>query len=89
MPDAAALEQARALVAEVAGPGIVDDVQPDDDVLLAGVNSGDLIRLTLLLEERLGAELDADDLSELRTLAGIARFLERVGTAKEEAAWPG
>ena len=68
----------RELLSELVG-GIADELGSDDDLLLAGIDSGDLIRLGMLIEDRYGVELKADDLAGLRRLAAIDALVNRVG----------
>lgn len=68
---------ARELLIEL-DPGLaplVDDLRPQDDLQEAGIDSADLIRLSLLIEERLSIELDTGDLDRLMTIAGIEETL--------------
>jgi acyl carrier protein len=67
---------ARELLAEVTGAEVAERVGPADDLVLAGVDSGDLIRLALLIEERLDGALDPERLQDLRTLAAIDAVLQ-------------
>lgn len=69
---------ARDLLSDLVGP-VADDLRPDDDLLQSGVDSGDLIRLGMLIEDRYGVELQADDLAGLRTIDAIDALLTRVG----------
>lgn len=68
----------RELLGQLVGP-VVDDLRPEDDLLQSGVDSGDLIRLGMLIEDRYGVELQADDLAGLRTIDAIDALLTRVG----------
>ena len=55
-----------------------------DDLTTAGLNSGDLIRLALAIEERTGNPLDDDELTALHTIAGIDEVLTaRAATVSE------
>ncbi|MFE6780298.1 phosphopantetheine-binding protein [Streptomyces sp. NPDC057702] len=56
-------------------PQLIEGVPGDADLINAGLNSGDLIRLALALEERTGAALDDDELGALHTLDGINQVL--------------
>ncbi|GAA4667027.1 phosphopantetheine-binding protein [Streptomyces youssoufiensis] len=56
-------------------PQLIEGVPGDADLINAGLNSGDLIRLALALEERTGAPLDDDELGALHTLDGINQVL--------------
>jgi acyl carrier protein len=69
----------RDLLGQLVGP-VADDLRPDDDLLLSGIDSGDLVRLGMLIEDRYGVELQADDLAGLRTLDAIDALLTRVGS---------
>lgn len=68
----------RELLSELVG-GIADELGSDDDLLLAGIDSGDLIRLGMLIEDRYGVELKADDLAGLRSIDAIDALVNRVG----------
>jgi acyl carrier protein len=56
-------------------PEIVAQIPADADLILAGINSGDLIRLGLTIEERTHLPLSDDDLMDLQTVGGIDRVL--------------
>lgn len=56
-------------------PELLDELPPDADLSAAGLNSGDVIRLSLAIEERSGTPLDDDELAALHTLDGIDRVL--------------
>lgn len=72
----AEMSPGRKLLIEVLDvPDIAATVPLDRDLLLAGINSGDLIRLGLLIEERTKRPLNDDDLLALQTVAGIDRLL--------------
>ncbi|MEE1928330.1 acyl carrier protein [Streptomyces sp. TRM 70351] len=58
--------------AEFADAGRVGD---DVDLAASGIDSGDLVRLVLLVEQRVGVEITADDMEELRTIADYERFV--------------
>lgn len=68
----------RALLAELVGDGTASQLDPGADLVRSGVNSGELVRLALLIEERYDKELSSDDLGELRTLDGIESLLQRL-----------
>lgn len=72
------VERGRALLAELIGDGVASQVEPGADLVRAGVNSGELVRMALLIEERYDTELSSDDMGELRTLEGIGSLLERL-----------
>ena len=56
-------------------PELVSEIGEDTELILAGINSGDLIRLGLVIEERTSQPLSDDDLTDLQTVAGIDRVL--------------
>lgn len=66
---------ARSLLAELVSPAVAEGLAPDDDLVLGGVDSGDLIRLALAIEDRFDVQVDAGALEELRTLAALDRLL--------------
>lgn len=47
----------------------------DEDLAASGIDSGDLVRLILLVEERTGIEITAGDMQELRTIGDYERFV--------------
>jgi acyl carrier protein len=55
---------------------ILDDLGEDVSLLEAGIQSAQMIELTLLLEDRLGKALRADELDRLATLRGIDALLD-------------
>ena len=63
------------LLATVDMPDIALKVPADDDLVLAGINSGDINRLGLAIEQRTDRALTDDDLVELQTVSGIDRVL--------------
>ena len=72
----ATLSPGRQLLMEVLDvPEIAVKIPPETDLILAGINSGDLIRLGLTIEERTQLPLTDDDLMDLQTVAGIDRVL--------------
>jgi len=56
-------------------PEVAAKIPSDADLILAGINSGDLIRLGLSIEERTHLPLSDDDLMDLQTVDGIDRVL--------------
>ncbi|MFF3345855.1 phosphopantetheine-binding protein [Streptomyces sp. NPDC002779] len=56
-------------------PELLDGIGRDDDLTTAGLNSGDLIRLALAIEEQTGSPLADDELTALHTVAGIDQVL--------------
>ncbi|MGY0065351.1 acyl carrier protein [Streptomyces sp. QTS137] len=77
----------RELLVELTGTAEFADAErigDDTDLAASGIDSGDLVRLVLLVEQRLGVEITADDMEELRTIADYERF-----TAERSAAGAG
>jgi acyl carrier protein len=71
-----ALTPGRQLLMEVLDvPEVARKIRADEDLILAGINSGDLIRLGLTIEERTHLPLTDDDLMDLQTVDGIDRVL--------------
>lgn len=66
---------ARAFLAGVIGAAAAAGVGPDEDLVMAGIDSGDLIRLALSVEERYDVQLEAGRFAELRTLRALADLL--------------
>jgi acyl carrier protein len=71
----------RALIAELVGPSFAARLEAGADLVRSGVNSGDLVRLALLIEERYGTELASDEMGQLHTIDGIDRLIERLAGA--------
>jgi acyl carrier protein len=70
------LSPGRQLLMEVLDvPEVAAQIPADADLILAGINSGDLIRLGLSIEERTHLPLTDDDLMDLQTVDGIDRVL--------------
>ncbi|MBC2905590.1 phosphopantetheine-binding protein [Streptomyces cupreus] len=66
-------------------PELLDGIGRDDDLTTAGLNSGDLIRLALAIEEQTGSPLDDDELTALHTVAGIDQVLTARSASVSEA----
>ncbi|MCL7426160.1 phosphopantetheine-binding protein [Streptomyces sp. NPDC057806] len=66
-------------------PELLDGIGRDDDLTTAGLNSGDLIRLALAIEERTGSPLDDDELTALHTVEGIDQVLTARSASVSEA----
>jgi acyl carrier protein len=70
------LSPGRQLLMEVLDvPEVAAKIPADADLILAGINSGDLIRLGLSIEERTHLPLTDDDVMDLQTVDGIDRVL--------------
>jgi acyl carrier protein len=66
----------RELLVELTGTTeYADQVGEDVDLAASGIDSGDLVRLVLLVEQRLGVEITAEDMEGLRTIADYERFV--------------
>lgn len=72
----------RTLLVELTGTTeFADSVGDDVDLAASGIDSGDLVRLVLLVEQRTGVEITAEDTEQLRTIADYERFVaERAAT---------
>ena len=71
----------RTMLVELTGTTeFADGVGDDEDLSASGMDSGDLVRLALLIEERTGQEVTAEDLEGLSTIADYERFLATRGT---------
>ncbi|MEU5538815.1 acyl carrier protein [Streptomyces sp. NPDC020362] len=71
----------RELLVELTGTTEYAETIGDDEELAgSGIDSGDLVRLLLLVEQRTGVEIGAGDMEELRTIGDYERFVaERSG----------
>ncbi|MFJ5549107.1 phosphopantetheine-binding protein [Streptomyces sp. NPDC093225] len=56
-------------------PGLLDRVADEDDLVGAGVNSGELIRVALACEDLLGRPLDDAELACLTSVRAVAGLL--------------
>ncbi|MFI5797411.1 acyl carrier protein [Streptomyces sp. NPDC051677] len=59
-------------------PALLDRVGDEDDFAAAGISSGELIRLALSLEERLGRALGDEELLALTSVRAVAQLLAEV-----------
>ena len=64
-------------------PELLDEADPGSDLVSLGINSGDLLRLAVAVEDRTGVALSDDELAALHTLDGIERVLRVHGVADE------
>ncbi|MEU8541469.1 acyl carrier protein [Streptomyces sp. NPDC048717] len=74
----------RELLVELTGMEEYADVQrvaDDTDLAASGIDSGDLVRLVLLVEQRAGVEITADDMERLHSIADYERFVAERSTA--------
>ncbi|MEU5648302.1 acyl carrier protein [Streptomyces pseudogriseolus] len=72
----------RELLVELTGTAEYADAIGDDvDLAASGIDSGDLVRLVLLVEQRTGVEITAEDMEKLHTIADFERFVEERSVA--------
>jgi acyl carrier protein len=77
----------RQLLAEITGtPGLVARIGPGQDLLSAGIGSGDVIRLVAALEERHGIEVGAAELDRLHTIAAFEQYAADAAERLEQGA---
>jgi hypothetical protein len=57
-------------------PALLDRIGDQDDLLAAGVNSGELILVAVRCEERIGRPLSESELSALVSIDAVAKILE-------------
>ncbi|MGF1426651.1 acyl carrier protein [Kitasatospora sp. LaBMicrA B282] len=66
----------RSMLVELTGtPEYTEGIGDDVDLAASGIDSGDLVRLVLLIEERTGVEVTAEDMEQLTTIADYERFV--------------
>jgi acyl carrier protein len=58
-------------------PHVLEGVTGEQDLLAAGVNSGELILITMECERRIGRPLSDAELSSLASIDDVARLLGR------------
>jgi acyl carrier protein len=56
-------------------PALLDRVADDDDLIGAGINSGELVQIALHCEEQLGRMLTDDELAGLSTVRAVDQLL--------------
>jgi acyl carrier protein len=67
---------ARAVVKEgMDYPQLLDRIDDHEDLVAAGINSGEMIRIALSCERHLGRALTDEELSRLATVAAVAQLL--------------
>jgi acyl carrier protein len=72
----ATTDEARALIrAGLDLPILLDRIGDTDDLVAAGVNSGEIVRVALQCEQRLGRPLTDDELSTLTSVAAVTELL--------------
>ncbi|WP_328912390.1 MULTISPECIES: acyl carrier protein [unclassified Streptomyces] len=66
----------RQLLVELTGTIEYAEAIGDDEALAgSGIDSGDLVRLVLLVEQRTGVEITAADMEHLNTIDDYERFI--------------
>lgn len=75
----------RELLTELTGTSeYAEKLSDDTDLAGSGIDSGDLVRLILLVEQRTGVEITAQDMEHLATIADYERFLvDRAGSTPQ------
>ena len=69
---------ARAIVRESLDyPALLDRISDDEDLVGAGVNSGELIRVALRCEQHLGRPLGDEELADLTTVRAVADLIQQ------------
>jgi acyl carrier protein len=72
------MSEARSLIKEgMDYPHLLDRITDDDDLLTAGINSGEMIRIALSCEHHLRRALTDQELSGLGTVAAVAELLRQ------------
>ncbi|AUY48468.1 acyl carrier protein [Streptomyces sp. CB01881] len=67
----------RSMLVELTGTSeYTDGIGDDVDLAASGIDSGDLVRLVLLIEQRTGVEVTAEDMEKLATIGDYERFVE-------------
>jgi acyl carrier protein len=60
-------------------PALLDDVADQDDLIMAGINSGEMVRIALACERYLDREITDEELSRLKSVRAVADLLEQTG----------
>jgi acyl carrier protein len=70
------MTEARAVIKEgMDYPHLLDRITDHEDLVTAGVNSGEMIRIALSCERYLGRALSDEELSRLATVAAVTQLL--------------
>ena len=76
------MEQARALIRKSLDyPGLLDRIADDEDLVAAGVNSGEMIRVALGCEDFLDRVLTDPELSRITSVRSVAELIGEVDPA--------
>ncbi|MFE1175464.1 acyl carrier protein [Streptomyces sp. NPDC058773] len=72
----------REMLVELTGTReFADALGEDTDLSASGIDSGDLVRLVLLIEQHTGVEVTGEDMEGLITLGDYERFVAERGGA--------
>ncbi|MFE0420089.1 acyl carrier protein [Streptomyces tendae] len=72
----------REMLVELTGePEFAESIGDDAELSASGIDSGDLVRLVLLIEQRTGAEVTTEDMDNLVTIKDYERFVAERGDA--------
>jgi hypothetical protein len=78
------MEQARALIRKSLDyPGLLDRIADDEDLVAAGVNSGEMIRVALGCEDFLDRALTDAELSRITSVRSVAELIATAVPAGE------
>jgi hypothetical protein len=78
------VEQARALIRKSLDyPALLDRIADDEDLVAAGVNSGEMIRVALRCEDYVDRPLTDAELSRITTVRSVAELLAQASPADE------
>ncbi|WP_421840521.1 acyl carrier protein [Mycobacterium sp.] len=62
-------------------PDLVATIADNDNITDFGIDSGDIIRLTLLIEEKTGVEVSLEDVTSARSIADYEKLIVSGGPA--------
>jgi acyl carrier protein len=60
-------------------PALLDDIADHDDLIMAGINSGEMVRIALACERHLDREITDEELSRLKSVRAVADLLDQTG----------
>jgi acyl carrier protein len=60
-------------------PALLDRIGDDEDLIGGGVNSGEVLRIALECENRIGRLLTDDELAALSSVRAVRKLLEAKG----------
>jgi hypothetical protein len=79
---AAVMNTARALIRSCLDlPALLDRIGDDEDLVGSGINSGEIVKIALECENRIGRLLTDDELAELSTVRAVDNLLKTGGPA--------